>query len=450
MSVRAELTVPEDAITPGEALTAHLRVWNESRIVDAYQLRLVGPPAWWSDAEADLGQLPVYPGNHEKINIPVSLPRDSDLAPGPLTFAVRVASVEDPGAVAVPEADIQVGEFHDADIEADRARVGGALWSSNLVVVENTGNATATVRLRVAPEAKDAPLKVSLRRSRLVLKPGEQARVSLVTRVRTPMFTGTAANWAIVIHIEQGHADDGSVSFTHRQRPLVPKPVLKGLVLGVTALIAFAALWISPVGGKKPKIEAESNKGPSQMEAVQEAEKKEAESQKKEEEKAEKEKKDHENAGAPKKNPLNKSIVASTVPGGKPEVEYTVPKGYRLTIKTVKLTSTGGSVYLSAKGTQLISQPVTSQDVAIPDELQPKEKEKISLRVECPVPPAVGLTPTTGPSASANPPAVPNAPTTCTATAMLVGELVPLSGPNAEDPKPPSQPASQPQSQPKP
>ncbi|MFZ3491970.1 hypothetical protein ACODT5_01785 [Streptomyces sp. 5.8] len=443
MSLRAELTVPEDVITPGEAFTAHLWVWNESRIVDAYQLRLVGPPAWWPDAEPDLGQLPVYPGNHEKINIPVSLPRDSELAPGPLSFAVRVASVEDPGAVAVPEADIQVGEFHDAEIEPDRARVSGALWSSNLVVVENTGNATATVRLRVAPEAKDAPLKVSLRRSRLVLKPGEQARVSLLTRVLNPMFTGTAANWPIVIHIEQEHAEDGSASFTHRQRPLLPKPALKALIAVVTALVAFAVLWISPVGGKKPKVESESAKGPSQVEAVQEEEKKDAEAKKQEEEKAEKEKKDQESAGAPKKKDVQESLVADTKTG-KPVAEYVVPKGYRLSVKTVQLTAAGpltGVVILKAGSTQLASFGANSvKDVPVPPTVSPKEKEKLTLQLDCPAPPSGA--PSTGPSASGSPsappapPSAPTAPTTCTATALFTGQLIPLSGPNAEEIKP--------------
>ncbi|MFI5983451.1 hypothetical protein ACIBEA_21555 [Streptomyces sp. NPDC051555] len=440
MTLRAELTVPEDVITPGEALTAHLRVWNESRIVDAYQLWLVGPPAYWPDAEPDLGQLPVYPGNHEKINIPLSLPRDSELTPGPLTFAIRVASVEDPAAVAVPEADIQVGEFHDATIEADRARVGGALWSSNLVLVENTGNATATVRLRVAPEAKDAPLAVSLRRSRLVLKPGEQARVALMTRVRTPMFTGTAANWPIVIHLEQEHAEGASASFTHRQRPLVPKPVLKGLIMAVTALVAFAVLWFSPVGGKKPKVAAESAKGPTQMEAVQQEQKKEEDAKKKEEEqaeqKAEQEKKDQKDAGALKKQQLNKSIAVTSRPGGKLEDSYTVPKGYRLAVKSLNLSGSGpGVLFVTVAGNQLSSQDAASaKDVTVPETLSPKEDQKVTLRVQCQPPQSGGPSPSPGPSTSGQPGTL----TTCEGTVVLVGELIPLKGPNAVEIKPPS------------
>ncbi|MGW5119666.1 hypothetical protein ACWEQ8_30105 [Streptomyces noursei] len=357
--------------------------------------------------------------------------------------------MDDPTTVAVPEADIQVGEFHDAEIEVDRARVSGALWSSNLVVVENTGNATTKVRLYVAPEAKDAPLKVSLRRSRLVLRPGEDARVSLITRVQNPMFTGAAANWQIVIRIAQEHAEDGAATFTHRQRALLPKAVLKALIALVGALVAFVVLWISPVGGKKPQAETESAKGPSQVQAVQEEQKKAAAAKKQEEKKAEEKKaqeeKKEKEAGALKKKDFQESLVADTKTG-RPIAEYEVPKGYRLSVKSVQLTAVGpptGIVVLKAGSTQLASFGVNNvKEVTVPATVSPKEKEKFALRLDCPAPPtgtpSTGPSPSGGPSTPAAPSAAPTSPTTCTATALITGELIPLSGPNAEEIKPTS------------
>ncbi|MFF6946967.1 COG1470 family protein, partial [Streptomyces lavendulae] len=262
MSVRAELTVPEGVVTPGDSLTARLRVWNDSRIVDAYRLRLIGPPAEWPDAQVDLGQLPVYPGNHEQICVPLTLPRDSELVPGPLTFAVQVSSLEDPTAVAVPEADIEVGTFHDVELTPGRSRVGGALWSSNLITLENTGNASTVVRLRVATQAEDAPVRVRLRRTRLNLAPGERARISLITRVVNPVVVGTASNWRITVRAGWEGTQERTSSFVHRRRPVLTKPVLKALIALIVALVALAALWISPVGGKRPEANSESAKGP--------------------------------------------------------------------------------------------------------------------------------------------------------------------------------------------
>ncbi|MFI9650031.1 hypothetical protein ACIHAA_27575 [Streptomyces sp. NPDC052040] len=431
MSVRAELVVPEDVITPGESVTAHLRVWNESRIVDAYRLRLLGPPADWPETDAQLGKLPVYPGNHEKINIPLTLPRDSELAPGRVTFAVRIASVEDPAAVAVPEAVINVGKFHDLTVEPVRTRVGGALWSSNLVVLENTGNATTAVRLRVAPEAEDAPLRPKLRRARLTLGPGEQARISLMTRVVNPVFTGTAVNWTIGVTAGWDDGRERSVSYVHRQHPLVPKPVRKALIVGTALLIALVTLWFSPLGGKKPEARTETAKGPTQHDEVKASEKKSEDKKKEEEKKAEK---DREAEGALEKEQFQTSLSVDTK-NNKETAAYLVRRGYRLKVKTVQLSASGpdnATVFLRAGEQQLLSQGVKNlRDFTPSAALSLDEGRKLMLQMECPV-----GAPVPDPSASgfpSDPPAV-----ACAATAVVVGELIPLEGPHAEPETPPA------------
>lgn len=443
MTVRAELTVPEDVITPGGTVTAHLRVWNESRIVDAYRLRIVGPPAEWPDVDAQLGKLPVYPGNHEKINISLTLPRDSELAPGRLTFAVHIASVEDPAAVAVPEAVITVGEFHDLAVEPVRSRVRGALWSSNLIVLENTGNATTAVRLRVANEAEDAPLRPRLRRARLTLEPGEQARISLMTRVLNPKFTGTAADWSIRVTAGWADGADGqehTVAYVHRQHPLVPKPALKALIAVTALLVAFVTLWFSPVGGKKPEAKTETAKGPTQLDEVKKAEKQAADQKKKDEEKQEedekKAEKDKAEKGALKKKPFQKSLSVDTKKKRTSDT-YTVEKGYRLLLKTVQMSASGpdnATVFLTAGGDPLQTTNVKNiKDYTPQAPRSLKEGEKLTVQMDCP---AEAPAPT--PSASGTPSAPPAA--ACNATAVVVGELIPLTGPNAEPDKPSASP----------
>lgn len=448
MSVRAELTVPEDAIPPGGSLTAHLRVWNESRIVDAYCLRLIGPPSTWPDAAADLGQLPVYPGNHEKINISITLPRDSALAPGSLTFAVRVASVEDPAAVAVPEADISVGEFYDTDLRPVRRRVGGALWSSNLIVLQNTGNATNTVRLWIAPEAEDAPLRSRLRRTRLVLGPGEKARVSVTSRVLNPMFTGAAVNWRIRVGAGWDGEEERTTWFVHRQRPLVPKPVLKAAVALTAAVVAAVGLWFSPVGGTQPGAKTETAKGPSQAEAVRQEAKKAAENKRKAEERK---KQEEERASAPKKEQIHYSLHVESR-NGKKKDQYQVRKGYRLRVQSVQISGAGpktGIVFLKVGARPLVSTGVTqAKDYTPAAPLSLNEREQLVLELSCPAPPPHTPSPAPtpsgsgAPSAPAAPPPPPAPPADCAATAVVTGELIPLKGPFAEATDPPAGAAS--------
>ncbi|MEU2834779.1 hypothetical protein ABZ667_40135 [Streptomyces lavendulae] len=423
MSVRAELTLPDEPVPPGGSLTAHLRVWNESRIVDAYDLQLIGPPASWPDAEPALGRLPLFPGNHEKINIPVKLPRDKELASGKLVFAVRVASVENPASIAVPEAAITVGEFREIEVEPVRARTGAALWGGNLILLHNVGNAAATVRLRVAPDDAEAPLRVRLRRTRLTLHPGERARISLTVQVRNPLMTGTPAQWRIRVRAVWDSGQERSATFVHHQRPLVPKPALKVLITLTAASMAASVLWLSPVGGTQPEAKTESAKGPSQVEAAEQAEKDAA--KKKQEEK---EQRDAVAAGALQKSRLNTSLVV-TSKNGKVRDKYTVKKGYRLVVKTIQITASGpatGTLLLHAGSQQLASMGVAgAKDFTPTVPVSLDENEKLALSLDCPASSADGppVSPPAAPTASA---------AACTATAVVSGELLPLKGPFAE------------------
>ncbi|MGW6412614.1 hypothetical protein ACWF95_36330 [Streptomyces vinaceus] len=442
MSLRTDLTVPEQAIPPGGSLTAHLRIWNESRIVDAYRLTLIGPPAQWLDNESDLGQLSVYPDTDEKINIPLVLPRDSSLTPGSLVFAIRVTSAENPSAVAVPEAVIQVGEFHDVELDVIRLRVAGALWSTNLVRLRNTGNTTTAIRLRVAPEDESAPLRIRLRRSKLQLKPGESARVGLTTRVTVPALTGTAKAWRVGVRMSSHCMEDGVVTFTHRQRPVLSKPALKAVVTLTAAVAAATALWFSPLGGQRPKARTETAPGPSQEQAREQTQQQAAEAEK---EQADKKNKEQEAVGALRKKQLQYSLFVNSGKGKREDV-YVVGKGYRLVVKTVQVTASGpatGVVILKAANRPLASMGVDkAKDYTPPTPLSLQQGSELALDLECEVASAYpndATTPTLKvPKPSESP--APRAPG-CTATAVITGDLVPLEGPFAE----PDPPAAAPQ-----
>ncbi|MFD3944877.1 hypothetical protein [Streptomyces sp. NPDC058579] len=432
MTLRAELIVPDEPVPPGESATAHLHVWNEGRIVDAYDLELLGPPAQWREGEASLGQLPVYPGNHEKINIPLLVPRTAELAPGELPFAIRVVSAENPDVVAVPEASLVIGAFQDAEIETVRSRTAGALWSSNLIVLRNTGNAPVTLRLRVSPESPEAPLRVRARRSRLQLAPGEKARVAVGVRVHPPGLVGAAAPWKVAAGAEWGGGEqERGASFVHRQRALLPKPLFKALVALAAVVVAAAVLWFSPVGKKTPAAKTESAKGPSQAEAVEQAEKK-ADAQEKEQK--ELEEKQAEAVGALRKQPLQTSLFVDSK-SRKTSARYKVPKGYRLVLKTVQITASGpetGTLLLNAAGQPLASMGThNAKDFTPKAPVSVKAGSAITLDLDCtaaPPPPAPSNGGAGAPSAGPGD----GAAATCTATALVSGDLVPLEGPFAE------------------
>ncbi|WP_432000540.1 hypothetical protein [Streptomyces sioyaensis] len=428
MTLRAELSVPDKAVEPGGMLSADLHVWNEGRIVDAYDLTLLGPPGEWG--ERRLGQLPVYPGMHERIKIPITVPRSGALQPGPLVFAVRVASVQEPFPVAVPEAEINVGSFRAIEAELSRSQTAGRLFGSNLITLRNTGNTAVAVRLRTAPQDEKAPLRSRMRRSRVVLGVGEKARIGVALRPARPALVGKAENWTVKVTAEWDGDANRERAFTYRRRPLLtPGASRVAMVLGA-AVLAAAALWISPLGGGTRMPRTQTAAGPAQLDQVNAAEAKARQEQQK---KAEDERKNEQADKAPKKRELQHPLFVQTTSGTKNSA-YTVEEGYQLRLTTVQITAAGtGVLLLSADGKPLGSVPLSqAKDITPKIPVVVREGRKVRMTVQC----AEGTSPAipTLPSASVSPSAVPTAGVeACTATALVTGELIPDKGSASKD-----------------
>ncbi|GAU70304.1 Fic protein [Streptomyces sp. NBRC 110611] len=432
MTLRAQLIVPDDTVEPGASVTAQLLVWNESRIVDAYDLTLLGPPGQWRDPH--LGQLAVYPGNHERISIPLTVPRSSDLLPGTLVFAVRVSSAQNPARAAVPEAEIPIGEFREVEPRLTRTRLGGRFSGSNLITLTNRGNTAVHLRLRTAPEDAKAPLRSRVRRSRVVLRAGEKARIGVLLRVTRPVGLGEPATWDVGVSAEWDAKEIRRETFAFEQRPLLTKRALKALTALVAAVVAGTALWLSPVGGGEPKARTVSADGPSQQErakaAEQKAAKDEERKQQAEEKKQQEKRKAAEEAKAPKRKPLQHSLVVKAQDGGTQD-EFTVGKGYWLKLSAIQITAAGppaATLTLTAGSLPLATMNLDkARDFTPKSPVVVQEGETVRLTVRCPT---GGTRPATPPSPGSG---TAQAPTDCTAIALVTGEQIPNRGPFSKD-----------------
>ncbi|MCL6302593.1 COG1470 family protein [Streptomyces kronopolitis] len=420
MTMRAELSIPDKFVEPGGTLSVDLHVWNEGRIVDAYDLTLLGPPGEWGDHR--LGQLPVYPGMHEMIKIPITVPRTGDLRPGRLVFAVRVASVHEPFPVAVPEAEITVGSFRDIDAELSRSLVAGRLFGSNLITLRNIGNSAVAVRLRTAPQDEKAPLRSRMRRSRVVLGVGEKSRIGVALRPARPALVGKAENWTVKVAAEWDEDTALDRAFTYRRRSLLTPGASKAAMILGTAVLAGAVLWMSPFGGGARTPRTQTAAGPAQLEQVNAAEAKARQEQLKE---TEQKRKSEQADKAPKKRQLQYPLFVHTTNGTKRSA-YTVDEGYRLRLTTVQITAAGsGVLVLSADGKPLGSVSLSqAKDITPKIPVVVRQGRKVQMTVQC----AEGTTssaptlPSASPSLSAAPTAGGGA---CTATALVNGELIP-------------------------
>jgi hypothetical protein len=137
------LDIPVVTVAPGSVATTTLTVRNDSDIVEAYSLEVVGDCAAWSAVEP--ARVSLYPGTSETVTITLSPPRSPEIRAGERPFAVRVLPAEHPEAVRVPEGTVRIGEFHELETELVPRRRRGWLRGRYRLAVRNQGNTPVQV-----------------------------------------------------------------------------------------------------------------------------------------------------------------------------------------------------------------------------------------------------------------------------------------------------------------
>lgn len=239
-------------MTPGGTASTSLTVRNDSDIVEAYRLEVVGDCAAWTTVEPE--RVSLYPGTSETMTIRVAPPRSSQVRAGDVPLAVRVLPTEHPESVRVPETTVHIEEFRELRAESAPKRRRGWLRGRYRLAVRNEGN--APVRLGFTPAQPGEELKFDFRPAALKLEPGESAEVLLRVRTGKPVWFGSPVTWPFTVAVaEAAEAADGDgEEGTERPEPdavraplemeFVQIPVFPTWLLAVlAALLALLLAW---------------------------------------------------------------------------------------------------------------------------------------------------------------------------------------------------------------
>ncbi|MFJ8743709.1 hydrolytic protein [Embleya sp. NPDC127516] len=192
MTTPAEIEIPPVTVSPGGEATTTLTVRNDSDIVEAYALEVVGDCAAWSTVEP--ARVSLYPGTSEEVTIRLAPPRSPEVRAGEIPLGVRVLPAEHPESVVVPETTVVVEAFRELRAELDPRRRRGWLEGRYRVAVRNQGNTAVDVAL-VGRQAGEE-LALACTPERLRLAPGESAEARLRVRARKLIWFGASVTWA--------------------------------------------------------------------------------------------------------------------------------------------------------------------------------------------------------------------------------------------------------------
>ncbi|MFB8176959.1 hydrolytic protein [Streptomyces sp. NPDC055966] len=243
------LDIPAVTVTPGGTASTSLTVRNDSDIVEAYTLEVVGDCAAWTTVEP--ARVSLYPGTSETVTIRLAPPRSPDVCAGDVPLAVRVLPAEHPESVTVPETTVHIEAFHELRTEVLPRRRRGWLRGRYRLAVRNEGNTPA--RVSFAPQQPGEELKFGFTPPELTLEPGESAETRLRSRIGKPVWFGKPVVWPFAVHATDTEAAaegerPGAVVRPPLEAEFVQIPIFpKWLLAVLAALIALILAWFALV-----------------------------------------------------------------------------------------------------------------------------------------------------------------------------------------------------------
>jgi hypothetical protein len=251
MGAEAILRPDSFPVYPGGEAHSEISVRNTGQVVDSFALSVIGDAAAWAMCEPPV--LSLFPGQSAAAHVIVRPPLGPHVPHGPLPFAVRVTSSEDPVGSVVEEGLLDIGPVPvvTADLEPRTGRSRGLRPSRHKVIVGNHGNAPASVELIGGDDADMVFVQVTP--PGLMVPPGATATARVRVRARRRFWRG--AKESHPFHVVASPPDgvlqrcDGTMI----QVAVLPSWLFRAFALALAGAVAVAALWFGLV---RPAVSA--------------------------------------------------------------------------------------------------------------------------------------------------------------------------------------------------
>jgi hypothetical protein len=243
MGAQATLNPVRLSVAPGGEARADISVKNIGQVVDAFTLQVLGDAAGWAACEPRA--ISLLPGQDGTARIMIRPPLSPDLPSGPVPFAVRVASTEDPPGSVVEEGLLDVGGIPQvtADLSPRTGRARGMRASRHRIAVDNYGNAPALIALAGTDDADT--VEVTVRPPELEVAPGGTALADVRVRARRRFWRGPALTHRFQVTALPPGSDPIRTDGSLLQEAVLPPWLPKAIALTLAAAVVAAALWLA-------------------------------------------------------------------------------------------------------------------------------------------------------------------------------------------------------------
>ena len=248
VSVQAWFSHDEISAVPGSMLTLPLTIHNLGEATESYTIVPAGLAASWTNVSR--GNLTLFGGSQEVIDIEVSPPELATTTAGPTAIAIRIIPLGDADDAMVAETTIVVEPFDDCRIVALQPIQRARRRATYEFMVENHGNTVASCRLHLIDSSDrvdgdfDPPA--------VGVAPGAASLVRLKARAQRSGFRHHSRTLDFDIEAgRQGFAPVTS-SLALVQSPTIPTDAITKALAVLALLGGLALAWFGLV---KPTIE---------------------------------------------------------------------------------------------------------------------------------------------------------------------------------------------------
>jgi hypothetical protein len=248
VSLQAWFSNDDIAVAPGSRLTLVLTIHNLGEATESYTIVPAGLTASWTTVKQ--GNLTLFGGSQQVIEIEVAPPAMPTTTAGPTAVSIRVIPLGDSDDAVVAEATLDVQSFDDCRLVALQPVQRARHRASFEFMVENHGNSLASCRLRLI----DASNRIdgTFDPPAVGVVPGSASLVRLKSKARRGAFRRATRTLDFEIEAErQGHAP-ASTSLAFVQSPTIPAAAIARILIVLAILGGLAIAWFALI---EPTIE---------------------------------------------------------------------------------------------------------------------------------------------------------------------------------------------------
>ncbi|NND75296.1 MAG: hypothetical protein HKN44_09850 [Ilumatobacter sp.] len=247
MSVQTWFSSDEIGAVPGTELILPLSIQNLGDSTESYTIVPAGLSASWTTVTR--GNVTLFGGSQDVVDIHVTPPRISTTSAGPNVIAVRVIPQGAPDDAVVAEIVLMVQPFDDRRIVTLQPMQRARHRAVYEFMVENHGNGLASCRLRLIDRTNR--IDGSFDPPAVGVAPGGGNLVRLKARASRGLFRRSTRTLDFEVEAEQQGHEPAIASLTLVQPPTIPLAAV-ARVAAVLALVGAAvAAWFGVV---RPEI----------------------------------------------------------------------------------------------------------------------------------------------------------------------------------------------------